>query len=116
MSLKNYASKISKFYNLNYFVTNQAFPNGDAYNSVIELVKGLTETINELNSKIATLDERVKSLENQTNTNSKNSSKPPSSDGLKKKTKSLRNPSGKRPGGQPGHKGSTLDQVENPYV
>lgn len=86
----------------------------EGFNSVVELVKGLTQTINELNNKISTLEERVQSLEKQTKTNSNNSSKPPSSDGLKKKTKILRKSSGKKPGGQPGHKGSTLEQVDNP--
>jgi transposase len=85
----------------------------EGINSVIELVKGLTQTINELNAKVSVLDERVESLESQTKKNSKNSSKPPSSDGFKK-TKSLRKPSGKKPGGQEGHIGSTLQQVENP--
>jgi len=58
---------------------------------------------------------RIKHLEDRLAKNSRNSSKPPSADGLNKpKPKSLR-PRGKRkPGGQKGHKGRTLRMVENP--
>jgi transposase len=60
------------------------------------------------------LAERIQKLEDQIAKNSHNSGKPPSSDGLKKKPKSLRHKTGKKSGGQPGHEGSTLKMVEKP--
>ena len=45
---------------------------------------------------------------------SSTSSKPPSSDGLRKKPLSLREPSGRANGGQKGHKGETLRQIAEP--
>ena len=62
---------------------------------------------------------RVAELERRLGLNSSNSGKPPSSDGLHKpkrepRTRRLREPSGKPPGGQKGHKGSTLRQVDAP--
>lgn len=53
---------------------------------------------------------KIKELEAQINANSTNSSKPPSSDGLKKKPAFPRKKGGRR-GGLPGHKGNTLKMV-----
>ena len=91
----------------------------DVYNAgpeaVIALVEHLLATIAQQQKATAELTARVQHLENQRATTSHNSSKPPASDGFAKKTKSRREKSGKKPGGQPGHPGRTLCQVPDPH-
>jgi transposase len=73
--------------------------------------------IESLESQIKELSERLQALEARLNQNSRNSSKPPSTDfSIKEKPnpKSRRKKSGKKPGGQEGHSGTTLDMVNNP--
>lgn len=86
----------------------------DGLDAVVGLVKGLSGQISGLSMQINALNARVTELESQLNRNSSNSSKPPSSDGLKKKPKNNRKKSGKPTGGQPGHEGKTLEKVTNP--
>lgn len=69
----------------------------------------------EFSARIEQLERRVEELEQQLAKNSRNSSKPPSSDGfMKPHPQSLRKASGRKPGGQSGHKGTTLKMVEEP--
>lgn len=73
--------------------------------------------INQQTARIAELEERLKLLEERLNKNSRNSSKPPSTDAYaakKPKPKSRRIKSGKNVGGQKGHPGTTLRMVDNP--
>lgn len=73
------------------------------------LVKQQAARIEEQSAKISELEKRLSK-------NSRNSSKPPSSDGLGKppRTTSLRENGKNKSGGQKGHKGETLKQVAHP--
>lgn len=69
--------------------------------------------ISELRAEIASLKEELARY--KTPKNSGNSHKPPSTDiNLPKRNQSLREKSGKKPGGQPGHEGHTLKMKEEP--
>lgn len=95
--------------------------------AVVELVERLVTTLAEqvesvvarvtvLEAENAALRVENEELRGRLGTDSHNSRKPPSSDGpgSKPRPKSRREPSGRKPGGQPGHVGQTLRQVETP--
>ena len=74
------------------------------------------QQIEDLGGQLEELAEQVEGLQEKLKKNSSNSSLPPSSDrfGRQKRTRSLRKKSGKKPGGQKGHPGQTLQLVSNP--
>src|SRR5579872_6725409 len=78
------------------------------------LLKALVAELLPLKEQLAQATARIKELEERLGKDSRTSSKPPSSDGLARLPRSSRRPSGKRPGGQPGHAGHTLSMVEQP--
>jgi transposase len=72
--------------------------------------------ITELQTQISTLLANQAEMAARLNKNSRNSHKPPSSDGYKKPVSKPAFPrnKGRKPGGQPGHKGKTLEICEQP--
>jgi len=80
----------------------------------IQAIEHLQGHVKTLEGLIECLQERIKTLERQQAKDSHNSSLPPSSDRFVRPPKSLRQKSGKKPGGQKGHRGHSLRQVETP--
>jgi transposase len=73
--------------------------------------------LEETRAELAQARARIAELEARLKQNPRNSSQPPSSEGLGKpvpKPRSLRRTTGRRPGGQDGHKGTALMQVTRP--
>ncbi|MCL1804314.1 MAG: IS66 family transposase [Eubacteriaceae bacterium] len=89
----------------------QALSPEEAYGIYQESIAALQESVAELSEKLAIALELIASL----SSNSTNSSKPPSSDPpySKPAPKSLREKTGKKQGGQKGHKGHSIRIPEN---
>ena len=86
-------------------------------NVILEMSTGILAQNERLTTTIVDLQENIKELRRQLNMDSHNSSKPPSSDGYKKpnKARSLRKPTGRKPGGQKGHSGTNMKVPHEPY-
>src|SRR2546425_7715086 len=67
-----------------------------------------------LRNQVTLLSERISELEAQLKKDSHNSHLPPSSDRFGRQPRSLRKRSGKKAGGQAGHRGNTLHLSETP--
>ena len=93
---------------------------GQGEKAVIELFIGVEAQVRELAKELEKQAEILKELQARLGKNSRNSGKPPSSDGYgkpptqPKRTESLRQKGQKKNGGQPGHEGETLKASENP--
>jgi transposase len=77
----------------------------DVQQSVIDQQQGVIEGVQQQTDR---LSEQVQALQERWKKESHNSHLPPSSDRFQRQPKSLRKRSGKQPGGQSGHPGSTL--------
>lgn len=93
-------------------------------NKIQNIINKLPQSIQEIIGWVVSFFEgelskqalRIKELEDQLSKNSQNSSKPPSTDGVYEKPspKSRREKTGRKIGGQKGHKGNNLKMVETP--
>jgi transposase len=96
-------------------------PQGEAHAPCREIIAALkaamAEQIALLRNQVAQQDKRIRELEARLKQNSRNSSRPPSSDPPSAPPRLPKPPTGRSPGGQPGHEGNTYtlapaDQVD----
>jgi transposase len=83
--------------------------------ALIAIILMLQEQVGALQHKIGELAAEHQAVRVELAKDSRNSSKPPSSDGLKKaRPRNLRRKTGRQSGGQKGHAGHTLEMIEQP--
>ena len=93
----------------------------EAFKAQQQTIETLTVKLEETTAELEKANARIAELEEQLHKDSHNSSKPPSTDGYEKPSpKSQRQKSGKKAGGQTGHKGhhmelGKVDHVEPIY-
>ena len=93
----------------------------EAFKAQQQTIETLTVKLEETTAELEKAKARIAELEEQLHKDSHNSSKPPSTDGYEKPSpKSQRQKSGKKAGGQTGHKGhhmelGNVDRVEQIY-
>ncbi|MCA1681800.1 MAG: IS66 family transposase [Actinobacteria bacterium] len=96
-------------------VDDLAVPGTPSVEKLCERLAQRDVLIEALSAELGAARARIAELEARLGQSSRNSSKPPSSDGLAKPApKSLRRRGGRKPGGQDGHPGSTLAPVAVP--
>jgi transposase len=97
-------------------MTPQGLPTPEEVRAAyVQGAEAILTLVGTLTALIVNLQARVNALEDQRGKNSRNSSTPPSSDGLQKpRTRSLRTRSGHKSGAQPGHEGHMLHAVAQP--
>lgn len=79
-----------------------------SYDDLLDIIKRQQLIIEDLMARVAFLEEELSKYRNRKNSN--NSHLPPSKDENRPlKNQSLREKSDKKPGGQPGHEGKTLE-------
>jgi len=76
--------------------------------AIVTIIQRLEELVKQQQARIAELERRL-------NMNGQNSSRPPSTGGFKRPQKE-RKKTGKRPGGQKGHEGRTIEWCETPDI
>ena len=81
--------------------------------AVVDIIEKQDRLITQLTERIEQLEARITELEARLTRTSRNSNQPPSMDGFRR-VQSPRKKGERLPGGQKGHKGQTLEMVENP--